>query len=275
MAGVESAKKALWALLRSFNANRTAKLTVTTAKGKLKVTYEESFDKHCNVKASTKSLRRVSPSQLRRKERRAADPAVQQRAAEHQAREARSACETELALPSPEKERGNSVNKSLSITPVKEVVRDEVGVEVEEEVAKLPRVQVPHAATKTGEVLLASPEKERASFAFTPLETSPVRDDIREEVEAEEEVEKRPRLQVPEDYEDRANNDLWDWDANSKKVKEADKLLRETDRCCFCDFDCPPPSEQDNKGRLFGVLESLCDHIELSHPLAFEWLDSA
>ena len=216
MAGVERAKKALWSLLRSYNARGSAKLTVTTAKGKLKVILEESFDVQ---PTAVKAPKRPSPSQIRRKERRAADPAVRQRAAQHEAHA---------------------------------------------------------AATKTGEVL-ASPEKERASFAFTPLETSPVKDDVREEVEAEdeEEVEKRPRLQVPEDYEDRANNDLWDWDANSKKVKEADKLLRETDRCCFCDFDCPPPSEQDNKGRLFGVLESLCDHIELSHPLAFEWLDSA
>ena len=90
--------------------------------------------------------KRPSPSRIRRKERRAADPAVQQRAAQHQAHA---------------------------------------------------------AANETGEVL-ASPEKERASFAFTPLGTSPVKEDVREEVEAEgeEEVEKRPRLQVPEDYED-------------------------------------------------------------------------
>ena len=109
---------------------------------------------------------------------------------------------------------------------------------------------------------------------FTPLHTSPVKDDVREETEAEpeEEVGKRPRMEVPDDYEDRANNDLWDWDANQEKVEEAEKLLRETDRCCFCDFDCPPPSEQENKSRLFGVLESLWGHIELSHPLAHEWL---
>ena len=166
------------------------------------------------IATAIKAAKRPSPSQLRRKERRAADPAVQQRAAQHQA------CA---------------------------------------------------AATKTGEVL-ASPEEERASFAFTPLETSPVKDDVREETEPEEEVEKRPRVEVPEDYEDRANNDLWDWDANQEKVKEAEKLLRDTDRCCFCDFDCPSPSEQENKGRLFGVLESLWGHIELSHPLAYEWL---
>ena len=218
MAGVESAKKALWALLRSLNAGRTAKLTVTTAKGKLKVILEESFTKHSNVVASTKSPKRASPSQLRRKERRAADPAVRQRAAEHEAQEAAAASEMEEALP--------------------------------------------------------SPEKERAISAFNPLQTSPVKDDDREEVEAEveEEVEKRPRLKVPEDYEDRANNDLWDWDANQEKVKEAEKLLRETDRCCFCDFDCPPPSEQENKSRIFGCLQSLSDHIELAHPLAYEWL---
>ena len=170
MAGVESAKKALWALLRNFGAGGTAKLTVTTVRGKLEVILEESFTKHSNVVASTKSPKRASPSQLRRKERRAADPAVRQRAAEHEAQEAAAASEMEEALP--------------------------------------------------------SPEKERAISAFNPLQTSPVKDDDREEVEAEaeEEVEKRLRLKVPEDYEDRANNDLWDWDADHEKVKEAEKL---------------------------------------------------
>ena len=68
MAGVENAKKALWALLRSLNAGRTAKLTVTTVKGKLKVILEESFTQHSNVLASTRSPKKASPSQLRRKE---------------------------------------------------------------------------------------------------------------------------------------------------------------------------------------------------------------
>ena len=213
MAGVERAKRALWSLLRSYNAKGSAKLTVTTVKGKLKVILEESIDVQ---PIAIKAPKRPSPSQLRRKERRAADPAVQQRAAEHQAR----------------------------VTPI-----------------------------ETGEVF-ASPEKERASSALNPLQTSPVKDDVREEFEAEveEEVEHRPLLEVPADYEDRANNDTWDWDANQVKVEEAEKLLRETDRCCFCDFDCQNPSGQENEGRLFGVLQSLWDHIELSHPLAFEWL---
>ena len=209
MAGVERAKRALWSLLRSYNAKGSAKLTVTTVKGKLKVILEESFDVQ---PIAVKAPKRPSPSQLRRKERRAADPAVQQRAAEHQAR----------------------------VAPV-----------------------------ETGEVL-ASPEKERASSAFTPLETSPVKDDVREETEPEEEVENDLEwkfLSVQT-----TTSGIGSWDANQEKVKEAEKLLRDTDRCCFCDFDCPPPSEQENKGRLFGVLESLWGHIELSHPLAYEWL---
>ena len=74
MAGVERAKRALWSLLRSYNAKGSAKLTVTTVKGKLKVILEESFDVQ---PIAVKAPKRPSPSQLRRKERRAADPAVQ------------------------------------------------------------------------------------------------------------------------------------------------------------------------------------------------------
>ena len=61
---------------------------------------------------------------------------------------------------------------------------------------------------------------------------------------------------------------------NFEKVKEAEKILRETDSCCFCDFICPPPSKQENDDResSFGILQSLWDHIEQSHTEAFEWL---
>ena len=70
MAGVERAKRALWSLLRSYNAKGSAKLTVTTVKGKLKVILEESFEVQ---PIAVKAPRRPSPSQLRRKERRAAN----------------------------------------------------------------------------------------------------------------------------------------------------------------------------------------------------------
>ena len=53
MAGVERAKRALWSLLRCCKVQGSAKLTVTTAKGKLKVILEESFDVQPNaIKAS-------------------------------------------------------------------------------------------------------------------------------------------------------------------------------------------------------------------------------
>ena len=216
MAGVERAKKALWALLRNFDAGGTAKLTVTTSRGKLKVNLEESFTKHSNVLPNIKSPKRVSPSQLRRKEKRAADPAVRQRAAE---RESASAAEE---------------------------------------------------AAASSEAALPSPEKVRCSTASNPLKTSPAKDDFREEV-LDGEVEKPPKVQVPHDFEDRANNDYFH---DFEKVKEAEKILRETDRCCFCDFICPPPSKQENDDRKssFGILESLWDHIEETHQLAYEWL---
>ena len=62
--GVERAKKALWALLRSYEARSSANLTVSTEKGKLKVVLEQSFDQHSNAHANTKAPKRISPSQL-------------------------------------------------------------------------------------------------------------------------------------------------------------------------------------------------------------------
>ena len=117
---------------------------------------------------------------------------------------------------------------------------------------------------------MQSLEKVRSSGASSSLKTSPGKDDLREEV-LDGAVEKPPRVQVPHDFADRANND---YSHDFEKVKEAEKILRETDRCCFCDFICPPPSKQDNDDResSFGILQSLWDQIEQSHNEAFEWL---
>ena len=82
--------------------------------------------------------------------------------------------------------------------------------------------------------------------------------------------EHRALIEVPHDFADRANND---YEHDFEKTKEAEKLLSETDRCCFCDYECPPPTQQENNDRFSnGVLESLYDHVELSHPVAYEWL---
>ena len=101
MAAVESAKKALWALLRSYNAQRSAKLTGSTEKGKLKVILVENFDKHTNSAPLSKGPRKISPYQQ------AADPAEKERAVAHVAGAG------EETLPSPEKVRSNSSMQSL------------------------------------------------------------------------------------------------------------------------------------------------------------------
>ena len=212
MAGVKIAKKALGSLLRSLNAGRASKLTVTTANGKLKVCLEESFDKKSDVQPGAKSTKRVSPSRLRRKKRRAADPAVRQRAAEHGALQAAS--QIEDSLPTPEKERCSSVLSSLQISPVKDNTREE-----EEAVDD-------HGA-------------------------------------GEEAVGKQPAYQLPQDYQDYANFSEWFWADDIKKRDEARHLMSETDRCCFCEYECPPPTQQEDESRILGNLMSMWDHIEL------------
>ena len=74
---------------------------------------------------------------------------------------------------------------------------------------------------------------------------------------------------VPPDFE--ANND---YHYDLKKVDEAMNILGKTDKCCFCNYKCPTPTEQEEKDREtgFGILDSLLDHIEELHPLAYEWL---
>ena len=101
---MQIAKKALWALLRSYNAQRSAKLTGSTEKGKLKVILVENCDKHTNSAPLSKGPRKISPYQL------AADPAEKERAVAHQAGHVAAAGEE--TLPSPEKVRSNSSMQS-------------------------------------------------------------------------------------------------------------------------------------------------------------------
>ena len=65
-----------------------------------------------------------------------------------------------------------------------------------------------------------------------------------------------------------------DYDHDLEKVDEAVKILGKTDKCCFCDYKCRTPTEQEEKDceSGFGVLDSLWDHIEEAHALAYEWL---
>ena len=63
MAGqIEAAKIALWNLLKSRKEGLSAKLTITTANGSLKVTLEQSFPPHHSNVDSSK-LKKVKKSQ--------------------------------------------------------------------------------------------------------------------------------------------------------------------------------------------------------------------
>ena len=82
-------------------------------------------------------------------------------------------------------------------------------------------------------------------------------------------LQEHPQVVVPPDFE--ANNDHH---YDLKKVGEAMNILGKTDDCCFCNYKCPTPTEQEERNREtgFGILDSLLDHIEELHPLAYEWL---
>ena len=124
-----------------------------------------------------------------------------------------------------------------------------------------------------------TPEKERCSSVLSSLQISPVKDNTREEEEAvddhgagEEAVGKQPAYQLPQDYQDYANFSEWFWADDIKKRDEARHLMSETDRCCFCEYECPPPTQQEDESRILGNLMSMWDHIEVSHPVAHEWM---
>ena len=73
-------------MFRSLKVGESAKLVVTTDRGNLKVTLQQSFAANSNVnnsKTPKSAKKRSGPSRRRRKARRAADPAVQHRSAGH------------------------------------------------------------------------------------------------------------------------------------------------------------------------------------------------
>ena len=60
-----------------------------------------------------------------------------------------------------------------------------------------------------------------------------------------------------------------------EKVKEAFKIMSENDQWGFCEFKCPLPTQKESDDCWpcdSGILWSLWNHIEVCHPLAYEWL---
>ena len=132
MAGIAEAKKSFWTLIDSWKAKRSATLTLKSVNGELRARLEINLGhhEHDQAKLKTKRPKKPCPSQQRRKERRAADPAVKARAAAHlavvAAEEAAHLPAHEAALPSPEKVRSSCALKSLKTSSLKDEAREEV-----------------------------------------------------------------------------------------------------------------------------------------------------
>ena len=220
MACVAEAKRSFWALVNQWKAKKSATLSLKSVNGDLRVAFSVNLGQHDDKEPTNQKTRRplqrgASSSKQRRKQHRAADPAVKLRAEAHAAAQAATEAVAEEAEVETLRSEKRCTNSALLPSPEKEAIREEV---VEDVV-------------------------EKPSFKL---------------------------VEVPHDFEDRANND---YDHDFEKTKEAEKLLSERDRCCFCEYECPPPTQQENDDRTMnGVLESLYDHIELSHPIAYEWL---
>ena len=233
MASVAEAKRSFWALVNQWKAKKSATLTLKSVKGDLRVSFNVSLGQHdesAHQKTEHPLKKGASPSQQRRKQRRAADPAVQLRAEAHAVAQAEveAGTEEEADVETLRSEKAH-VKSFLVPSPEKEAIREEpAGGEVEKPPLVEERAQVPQ------------------------------RQLLREH---------RALIEVPHDFADRANND---YEHDFEKTKEAEKLLSE-DRCCFCeDYECPPPTQLENDDRILGILQSLWDHIELSHSQAFE-----
>ena len=93
MAGVAGVNKAFRTFLNNWKAQKSATLSLRSDKGELSVVLKVNLGLY-SVSEGRKEAgrgykgllgRQVGPSQLHRRERRAADPVIQQRAAEHAA----------------------------------------------------------------------------------------------------------------------------------------------------------------------------------------------
>ena len=224
-------------------------MTISTVKGNLRVNLEQTFPPARRNVANWMPKKSKGGSYRRRQERRASDQLVQQRAAAHRARSSSSESSSELGetLASPEKERASVASSpSLLTSPAKDEDREEL----------CSATLNPH--------LQITPEKEKEG------------DGPEEVTETAVGAEKpRPFIVVPEDFANRNNIENWQekhWDDNNEKAEQAKCLMASTDQCCFCQFDCPTPSQLENENRFQGVLDSLWDHIEANHQLEWEWL---
>ena len=216
MAGVTEAKRSFWALVNQWKAKKSATLTLKSVNGDLRVSFSVSLGQHDDSEPTHQKTRRplkrgASSSKQRRKQRRAADPAVQLRAEAHAAAQEASDSDAEEAEVETLRSEKPDIKSSLVHSPEKEATREEL-------------------------------VEEPGSDGFCEF------------------------VEIPHDF------GTPEYDNDLEKVKDAEKILSQTDRCCFCTFQCPLPNHQESDKRIFGILNTLWDHIENEHPLGFEWL---
>ena len=212
MAGVTEAKRSFWALVNQWKAKKSATLTLKSVNGDLRVSFSVSLGQHDDSEPTHHPVKRgASSSKQRRKQRRAADPAVQLRAEAHAAAQEASDSDAEEAEVETLRSEKPDIKSSLVHSPEKEATREEL-------------------------------VEEPGSDGFCEF------------------------VEIPHDF------GTPEYDNDLEKVKDAEKILSQTDRCCFCTFQCPLPNYQESDKRIFGILNTLWDHIENEHPLGFEWL---
>ena len=130
MACVAEAKRSFWALVNQWKAKKSATLTLKSVNGDLTVAFSVNLGQH-NEKEPTKTCpplkRGASSSKQRRKQRRAADPAVQLRAKAHAAA-AQLAAESEAEEADVETLRSEKpdIKSPLVPSPEKQAIREEL-----------------------------------------------------------------------------------------------------------------------------------------------------
>ena len=216
MAGVTEAKRSFWAFVNQWKAKKSATLTLKSVNGDLRVSFSVSLGQHDDSEPTHQKTRHplkrgASSSKQRRKQRRAADPAVQLRAEAYAAAQEASEYDAEEADVETLRSEKPDIKSSLAPSPEKEAIREEL-------------------------------VDEPGSDGFCEF------------------------VEIPHDF------GTPEYDHDLEKVKKAEQILSQTDRCCFCAYKCPSPNQLENGGRLFGVLQILWDHIENDHPKGFEWL---
>ena len=219
MAGVTEAKRSFWALVNHWKDKKSATLTLKSVNGDHRVSFSVSLGQHNdsepNHQKTCHPLKKRAPSsKQRRKQRRAADPAVQLRAKAHPAAQVAAESDAEEADVETLRSEKPDNRPSLAPSPEKEAIREEL-------------------------------VDEPGSDGFCEF------------------------VEIPHDF------GTPEYDLDLEKVKKAEQILSQTDRCCFCTFQCPLPNHQESDKRVFGILNTLWDHIENEHPLGLNGLDDS